>query len=292
MVRAYIDAGLLLEARDYDGARAAFEALANEGGWDAEQMAYEARYRQAAAYADADDYDDAVRIYAELAGVAYKGSAELVDRTKFRQAVYLLGEKDGSVRALTILKKLQDDGFRDDALDDTVLEAREAVLQDGISQYRWGNYQTAYTVYFSQIPDYEASYIFIMLCAAHHASPVLQELYSADTVVEALKSRFYFEDTGKLLVGSWDIACAFLKGTWRTKGGGDDLEMTAVEGGYKAVSTLPTRYTGTFDIEDGILSIKTSSGNYHDEFKITVQDPDTIIIHCYEDGRTYTLYRA
>lgn len=291
MVRAYIDAGLLLEGRDYAGAQAAFETLAHEGGWDAERLFFESYYRQAAAYADADNFNDAVRVYTDLSAVQFKDSEELVDKTKFRQAAYLLYVKGDSARALRILTQLQDDGFRNGPLDDTVLDAREAVLQDGIFQYRSGDYQAAYKLYFSQIPDEEASYPYIMLCAAHGASYTLQQQYSVDTVVEALKSHFNLEDADEVLVSTHEIACTFLTGTWRTKGGGDYFKMTKESESYRAIATMPTHY-GKYAIRDGIITIKTSSGDYRDEFKVTVAGPDTIMMYCYEDGLTYTLYRA
>lgn len=87
---SYIDAGLLLDARRYDEAIAAFEALGTFEG--AEGCIREANYRKAARLADQQRYDEAVALYESLAD--YRDSVNRALNTRLRKANYCAEQQD------------------------------------------------------------------------------------------------------------------------------------------------------------------------------------------------------
>jgi hypothetical protein len=83
--RAYVDAGLALQAQKFDAAIQGFTLLGAQ--FHAEELARESLYQKAAFNAGEGRYDDAVALYAELGD--YKDSADLVKETKYQKAASL-----------------------------------------------------------------------------------------------------------------------------------------------------------------------------------------------------------
>ena len=320
---AYIEAGRLMTSHNYEEANLEFQELS--GFLNADDMAKEAKYRRAFQYADADDFNNAIRLMDSLSGEGYRDSAERALELQFRKGVYLLREEnkfDEANKIFSMLAKKGYDGaeemqyetqyvwalylvdqeqyvlaYKKLAAIRNYADARECkeTLSDLMyskaqALYRAGHYKSAEKL-FECISLYKDSKKYLTLIRARGKLSTQENLTN---IVKEVVSIFYFEDAPELLVSEGNIACYFLLGTWWTSRGEYYFKMERANNGeYNFLNsyTLPS-FGGLFTIEDGVYSVSGDGYKNKPQYRFTLLTPDSMEVYCYKNGATYTLYRA
>ena len=307
----YVAAGEALSAGDYEGAKAGFAALS--GYMDADTMVLEADYRRAEALLDAGEYDEAAKVFASLAELEYSDALNKSIDAEYQKGIYLLNNGDyvraGAVFALLMnrLEFVDDEQYQEAAFQYAMalvgqnkwvmaykelmeidnypktVEIMPAFKEDmynaGASFYEKYREQrdssdlsNAYAI-FEALADYKESEKYLVLLCARRES--------VDSYVEELMEIFYFEDAAEIL----SRADGFLDGAWRSK---DGYYFTFESEEERVATNIPEcegiKYKVTFLIR--LLTKKVNN-----RIDLTALTPDCIEIFCYQNGRTYTLYR-
>lgn len=313
---AYIEAGQLMAARNYEGAKAGFESVS--GYLNADELAKEADYRHAVQYADANEFDKAISIMTALEKIGYRDAADKVLEIQYRKGVYLLMEKANFAEANQIFTQLAEkkyDGAEEmqketqylwagALIEDEdyvgaykkltsiknysdvkeVLEALEEVIYvEGKNLYYSEKFSEA-KKRFDCISSYGDSKKYLTLIGAHSSSR-----FVSDSEVNSLINIFYFEDASELLLSTQAMGEKFLLGRWR----GDGYYFTMKEDGHINYNLPGFNYGDYYRIEDGIMLLYPE--NYYNRtkalFAFRAVTPDCIEVFCYQNNRTYTLYR-
>ncbi|MBR2880589.1 MAG: trypsin-like peptidase domain-containing protein, partial [Oscillospiraceae bacterium] len=241
---AYLDAHALLADCKYEEAKAAFAILGKY--IDSAQMMCEVDYRHAAQCAEDNEFDVAIALFAALAEVEYKDSAEKVYETRYKQGAYILYELKDFKTAQEIFKALQSEGyenaagminevdylwawsyfesgeyieaykkFRDikDYLDSNkaMEDLTELIYSEGQELYRSGDYVQA-AINFYCVEDYSKSKDYLVLIHIHKYG-------NTNADAKTLLDLFYLEDAADLLLKHHEIAEEILRGTWESRDG-------------------------------------------------------------------------
>ena len=318
-LKPYVEAGLLLEKRDFSAANEAFGKLA--GYKNADSCAWESLYRYAAQKADANDFEAAAAQYRILADNGFKDSEQKLMDTEFREGVWLLNTKNAYADALEVFESLDAQGYEKAAemiaetnyrwavelyldetrliegyqkmqtvqgyadADDVLAYMRQGLYEVGQAYYADGSKQTA-KQYFEQLPGYRRSDDYLFLISQSSS------LNRSKRKFNKLLSHMGFEDANLLLLVDQEYAEYYLAGKWKKSNGSTVFTM---EEDGSVTDDLPTVLNGScyYFIQDGYL--KTYQGdsriNAKNDKHITVVDRNTIEVYCYKDGKTYTLYR-
>lgn len=277
----YIEAGRLLETRNYDAAYRIFEKL--DDYLDSMQLSNEAEYRLALQHADKGNFDLAIRTLDYLKAIHYKDSTEKIKDIKYRWAWSLIDEGK-YIEALNKLNTIT--GYSD--VDDTIVALTETIYLEGQDLYYNGDYDGAKEL-FEYLSPYKDSYKYLALIDARD----WRAYVDIENTVTKLVEIFYFEDAAELLVSNTDIACQFLLGNWETSDGEYYFEIELSndeEYSYWSSYNLPW-YGGSFIIENGIYSVSDDSYEDKPQYAFTLLTPDCMDIYCYKNSKTYTLYR-
>ena len=110
--------------------------------------------------------------------------------------------------------------------------------------------------------------------------------------IDAAAENFDFADTARVLLWNVDVATYFLFDHWYTDSGLYLKWHIDKVGGfyYTRSNKLSTAISNTVSIHDGYLRVDINTSNKL-VFHITLTDPDTIDLYCYEYDKTYTLTR-
>lgn len=276
----YIEAGTLMEQRQYMEAKELYESI--PGFLDSDVMVMEADYCYAAQLADANDFDIAAKVYRALAKENYKDSATKETETKYRKALYIMYEQQDYLRAYNHLKKSDYDDMSN--ISDVRNELKELLYTEAIIYYMDGQLDLAEKRF---LEGYKDSDKYRLLITAQTGS------HSDEDLVKDLIDMFYFANTSEVLLSTGSLATGFLRGTWK----GDGYYFT-IDDDYSCSHNFPRVATGesTYYIEDGIYTIKIDAKNwrditFHDQFHITAIAPNCIEVFCYKNNQTYTLYK-
>ena len=312
---AYVEAGQLMEARQYQQAKALFDTL--PGCYSADELSLEADYRYALQLADANDFDSAIDIMKGLSGSGYKDAASQLMDIQYRKGLYLLYEEESYSTASTLFGQLAKSGY-DGAADmqkealylwawalydkekyidayeilegirgysdvnDVIVNIRELVYLEGQILYYEGKYPQARD-HFECISFYADSQKYLTLITAHTSS------FSSTYIVDDLIDIFYFEDAADLLLSKNQFGIEFLRGRWT----GDGYYLNINKDNYLSYNLPWFNYGEYYKIEDGkvLFYYENRPNDTKALFKITAITPDCIQVFCYKNSRTYTLYR-
>lgn len=314
---AYIEAGQLMAARNYDGAKTGFESVS--GYMNADELVKEVDYRHAVQYADANEFDKAISIMSALEKQGYKDAADKGLEIQYRKGVYLLMEKSNFAEANKIFTQLAKKKYNgaEDMQKETqylwaaaliededyvgaykkligiknysdvkeVLEALEEVIYaEGQNLYYSEKFSDAKTR-FDCISSYRDSKKYLTLIGAH-ASDVW---YVSDSMVDSLVNIFYFEDAAELLLSTQAIGEKFLCGAWK----GDGYYFTMDDEGSISYDLPWFDYGDFYKIEDGhiLLHPEDNENDTKTLFSFLAVSPDCVEVFCHKNNRTYTLYR-
>ena len=314
---AYIEAGQLMSARNYADAKTGFESVS--GYMNADELVKEADYRHAVQYADANEFDKAISTMSALEKLGYKDSADKVLEIQYRKGVYLLMEKANFAEASKIFTQLAKKKYNgaEDMQKETQYLWAGALIEDedyvgaykkltGIKNYSDVKevlealeeviYAEGQTLYYSEkfseakkrfecISSYSNSKKYLTLIGAHTSN----SWSVSDSMVNSLINIFYFEDAAELLLSTQAMGEKFLCGTWR----GDGYYFTMKDDGYINYNLPWINYGDYYRIEDGIMLLypENSYNNTKALFAFEAVSPDCIEVYCYQNKRTYTLYR-
>lgn len=178
--------------------------------------------------------------------------------------------------------------------DDVMACFKEIVYQDACRKYQDEqngkvDYMATSMSYFSLIPHYKDSDKYLTLIDASSCEDVLE-------IID-------FKNAKEVLVSNSSIAEEFLCGTWKTADGAYYFSMQEREdGSHYASYTLPwvDMSNSYYCIRDGIYFLyDKSKGNFFNindvdnkyVFKFTVINRNELLVYCYKDGSTYTVFR-
>lgn len=312
----YLEANELLVKREYSEAKHIFDAIS--GYMDADILAQEADYRYAMQCADANDFDNALTVMANLRAYGYKDSTEKSLEFQYRKAVYLLYEKKDFSEANKIFEELVRKGYENAAemqketqylwacsyiekdeyiaayrkmdtirgysdVNNILINLQEVIYNEGQEYYHKGNYFAARDC-FTCISTHSDSDKYLALIAARIN-------ISNDTLTHVLNliNYFYFEDAADLLLSNQAFGEIFLLGTWENEG----YYFTMKEGGGTSYNLPWFDYGDYYRIEDGdiLLYPENNENDTKTLFSLTAITPDCIEVFCYKDYKSYTLYR-
>lgn len=312
----YVEAGQLMEKRNYDAAKQVFSSLS--GYMQADSLVKEADYRYALQCADANDFDEALKIMAELEQNGYADAQEKIVELKYRNGVYLLYKEGQFIKAGQIFAILAREGY--EPAEEMVMEASylwamdmidneqyvdayqllsnikdysdteevmevlaEILYLEGIDNYHKGNFGEASKA-FRCIGDYADSPKYLTLISGRSPQWDVE-----DSLLEDLITIFDFEDAAEVLLCSQELAEQFLCGTWR----GDGYYFTMDEDGGISYNLPWLDYGDYYKIEDGMVLLypDEDENDTRQLFAFAAISPDCVDVYCYKNSRVYTLYR-
>lgn len=317
---AYIHAGELMESRNCEEAKKEFEALS--GYLNADEMAKEAYYRQAAQCADANDFFGAIEIMTELSEGGYKDSKEKLLEIKYRYGIYLMQEECDYKAAEIVFRQLIKSGYGPaeemkkenqyqwafyqldqkayvaayqrlatikgySNVDECMESLTELMYLEGQKLYRGGKYTDAEQI-FECITPYADSEKYLVLSRMRKYS-AWSSWYVDEEDAKTLINNFYFEDAAEILLSGQGIAEWFLKGTWK----GDGYYFKIDEDGNTNYNLPWFNYGDWYKIQNGryLLYPDGKENSTKTLFTITAVNPDCIRVFCHKNNQSYTLFR-
>lgn len=312
----YIEAGKCLAERNYQDSADIFKEMLDY--LNAAELAQEADYRRSLQYADSNYFDAAVRILEDLSKKGYKDSATKLLEIQYRHGVYLLYENEDYKAASDLFLELAEKGYADaqrmeyeaqylwafdligkeqyvfaykklnnikdySDVKSTLDNLTELMYLEGKSLYYDGDYAKARELLYC-IWEYKDSKNYLPLIDARISKKLPQQS------VPALKEIFYFEDTAELLLSNQSLAKVFLSGTWR----GDGYYFKLEENSGQIFYNLPWfDYGDYYKFVDGYLLLypKNNESQTKKLFQFEALSPDCIEVYCYQNNKSYTLYR-
>lgn len=274
----YIDAGILMDQRQYMNAKALYESI--PGFLNSDVMVLEADYSYAAQLADANDFRGALSKYASLADENYKDSKAKEKEVRYRRYLYLMYEEQDYLTAYNYLIASQYDDMNN--ISDIRNELKELLYNEAVNYYLDGQYDQADTRF---VKGFKESDKYLLLIKAR------KNINFSDKEVKKLIDMFYFEDTAEILLSKPKLALVFLRGTWK----GDGYFFT-IDENHSCSNNLPKAIFDeyhAYNIDDGnyvVTSIADRNQTYK-QFHITAIAPDCIQVFCYSNNQTYILHK-
>lgn len=315
----YLAADELLEKRQYEDAKEAFSEL--DGYLHADELAQEADYRHALQLADSSDFDQSLKLMGALKEAGYRDAEEQALEIQFRKGMYLLYEKKEYQAARNLFKKLMGEGYSQaNGMEDEVQyqwaisliesgncyrahqklkeivdyadvkeilpQVTEAVYIEGKEDYYNEKYGAAWDM-FREVNGYMDSTKYINLI---HARQMGSSWDDYEGAVDSLIQIFDFEDAAEVLLENNSMATTFLRGKWKTSDGKYFFEMKKNGGTSYDLPWFDDKGFEYYFIENGIYYL---GGTKEDkpQYKFTLLTPDSMLVYCYKNGSTYTLYR-
>lgn len=310
---AYVEAGCLMTQGQYQDAAEKLKAL--PGYLDADAMAMEADYGLVLQYADAGDFENARTLMEQLVEQNYEDGPKKMQALRYQEASYQLYEEKDFETAYKAFKQLDKEaypGAKDMACEALYQWAMDLILNEkyaaayhkldsirdysGVQEtlktladlmyaeaqklYREGEYAQA-EVLFSCISSYKDSQKYITLIGARSFPYDV-----SDKMLRDLIKMFDFEDTPEVLIYG---NCGFLQGRWS----GDGYYFTMKEDGRISYN-LPSSYYGDYyRLEDGYILFYPANDWMATKktFHIEALSPDCIKVYCYQNNKSYILYR-
>lgn len=323
----YIEAGKLMDARQYDEAKSAFASVLEY--LDAEELMLECDYRHAAQYADANEFSKAAALFSSLEEKQYKDAGKKVLETQYRNGIFLMNEQQKYNDAYLLFDSLEKKGYQDATLmkDEAryqwalaliesgdyllayeklesipaysdvpeILPALKELMYDyGQSLYRQGDYEEA-EPYFDCIDSFRDTSAYLTLIELHldhYFFDVIKfdlsyPLTLAKEYYEKLSPLFDFEDTTEVITKY--LLAVHLQGTWS----GDGYSFTLGKDGSCSYTLPSSDYGDHFYLSEGKFYTYPNNWDFAAKpmFSFTLVSRDCIKVFCYQDSKTYTLYR-
>lgn len=243
-----------------------------------EDPAWAAEYQKIRQYMDDGNFAEAIALLEELENRGCDDAADMLKEVKYNWAL-ALAENGDHIGAYEKLKDITDYADAQQQLE----QQRDAIYAEGKTLYAEGNY-------------YEAEKRFLRISSTHPDAPKYMTLINArnyvpsESLVEELKSIFFFADANRVLMYNYGLACIYLRGTWQSLDG--HFFIMSDEG--NCVYSLPYEPHGNkFYIQEGTLSLydRSNARDLKATFEITPLMPNCISVYCHQDGRTYLLFR-
>lgn len=279
----YVDAGILMENRQYTKAKELLETI--PGYLNADDLMLEADYCHAAQLADANDFINAIRKYNLLASQNYKDSKAKALETRYRQGLYIMYEQQNYLAAYTNLKNSDYNEMSN--ISEVRNELRELLYQEAVMYYRKDELDIAKSRF---VDNYKDSDKYLLLIKGKQPFWwYFNDNNKKDA--EKLIDLFYFEDTPKVLLFNHEVATVFLEGTWRSSTGGKYFTMN--KDGYISYNLPWFNYGDYYKISDGDLLLypKNDESATRSLFSFSAITPNQIEVYCHKDGSTYILTR-
>lgn len=275
----YLRAGTAMERGLHEDARNVLENLPRNYR-DTHNLLLEIDYQQAKAVLEQCDYALAIRLFAPLKDAGYLDSPELYCRARMEQAnqeiaqIHTIADVKSGLQTLDTLIS---EGYIPAKV--AKHNALELIYDHGISLYESEIYNVAVR-YLQLAEGYSHADDYIDLCYAYYNELSLDDLWD-------LRS---YEDASSLLLEDYYLT-KFLQGSWYTRDRGYHLSMSA--NGYLSYTLPWVDFGDCYRIEAGEIRLYYDR-NYYDAiglYKITIVSWREISVYCYQNNRTYTLYR-
>lgn len=274
---AYIEAGRLMESREYARAAEAFDDLGNYE--DASNLTNESNYRLALQYADKNIFHASVILLNKLGEVNYSNAKEKTQEIQYRWVWSLIdeGKYNEAYDKLKILGNYP-------GAKETLNDLTELMYLEAQTFYAKNSYVEAEKL-LNRIKSYKDSSKYITLIKAHDQPTY----FNTESNVNSLIEIFYFEDAAELLLSNQLYAEQFLLGKWC----GDGYYFTMKESGNISYDLPWFDYGDYYRIENGkiLLYPENDESKTKTLYEFTAISPDCIVVLCHKNGKTYTLYR-
>lgn len=113
------------------------------------------------------------------------------------------------------------------------------------------------------------------------------EKLNAESMTQRLMDLFYFEDASDIILKSEEYLQEYLMGKWS---GGRYYFTMEKKKNYYTTFNLPWFDFEYYSLEDGVYMVHGSFGE-KPMYRFTLLTPDSMLVYCYKNGSTYTLYR-
>lgn len=285
VLEEYIEAGLMLNRKQYVEAENSFRKIAPYQ--NSLYFINESMYQHGLAYLSTGDYSNSIKVFSSLANIGYKNSKEKgIDGYLLLINDLYQGGPDNQhnlVMALNAYHELEI--FSNKNVDDVKEKIYSSIYSLAEKKYKEKQFPVAKSL-FERIGDYKDSSKYINLCElSWQYGKDIEEYY-----LSALQN-IHFADTKKVLVRSIWVAERFLTGTWKSLNGEYYFKM--VDDTEHSVSFNLPAFSSTkpsYIIGEGVFSLFSGLGSTR-YFKFTIVDADTINVYCFQNKKTYTLYR-
>ena len=318
---AYLTAGCEMTDNDFAAAKEDFEALGDYRA--SKELADGMTDREIQYLASQKQYDEAIKLFRQSdnkdlkaqvyydAGMYYLREAKNgekaqqllthaqsigidVDQNLFAEAYYQwavnLTEEESYFEALHCVRQAQalHSGEYEEAIQ-LIETITETMYNKGIEEYRAGRYSEAGT-WFSNIDKrYKRCKDYLNLIYARRKDTQNNRIDFQD--LTCMKELFDFEDTSSILLTNSLWLNAFLEGTWHSEGG--DYYFTVAHEGNVSCNLPEFGFGDYYRFNNGVYELyRESDGASQPLFEFTLLSPDSINVYCYQNGRTYTLYRG
>ena len=280
----YIEAGSLMEHRQYAKSKELFESI--PGYLNTDTMVLEVDYCHAAQLADANDFDNAVRKYTLLAAENYKDSKIKAKDVRYRRGLYILYEEQNYLKAYNYLSNSEYNDMNN--ISEIRNELKELLYAEAVELYREGNLDEADERFLEGYKDGDKYQLLIKVQQSYYSWGLDGNI---EEDVQKLIDNFYFEDTSEVLLSKDTLAEEFLRGNWKSTKGGKYFKMD--DEGYISYNLPWFDYGDYYKIENGELLLypKKDEKATKTMYTIVAIAPNQIQVYCHKDGSTYTLNR-
>lgn len=326
----YVEAGKLLEAREFDEAKTIYSSL--PGYLDSDEFVLECDYRHAAQYADANDFDNAIALYTSLEGEGYKDAGAKIQETQFRKAVYLLDKEGNYQAAYALLDQLDKEGYsgademKNEAqyrwawalieeedyigaykkldsirgysdVNEALYALTEVMYYKGVELYRQGEYEEA-RKYFSYTTSFQDTSSYQALIEVH-LNTAIYWYEEFDLMGFSTSSDETLCQSLIPLIGFEDASEMLMRYHGiaevflRGTWSGEGYYFTMEEDGHVSYNLPSIRYGDYYCINNGeyLLYPEDDKDNTKPQFSITVVSSNCIEVYCYQDHSTHVLYK-
>ncbi len=266
----YQNAVSLLKDDNYIGALEAFEGVGNYK--DTQKMMKECKYQQALSLLKNGDNEGAKKIFDTLSD--YKDVASMSKECDYKTALGKMHSGD-LLAAYDIFEALGNYSDSEKQLETIGTLA----YNKGVELYHNESYNEA-KKYFDKSSDKERTSDYLKLIKAHNG-----EISDASD----LYSLIDFEDTKEILLSDKYI-CEFMLGNWEDSSGNYVYFFREEKDSIVTRANLPGsgKY---YRVNDGIHYLGDDESGWKKQWSYTIITKNKIEVYCYNDGKTYILYR-
>lgn len=159
-------------------------------------------------------------------------------------------------------------------------DLKQEIYQEGQSYYHAKVDGTA-KIYFNAVKGYKRSDDYITLIKA--------DSFDYSVKYDDLEKLIGFEDTNEIILKNFIYRDKFLEGTWKTQN--KSHYFTMKEDG-SVTYNLPSKWYGNYySIYNGIYKEGKENEDGTAVFRFSIVGKDSMNVYCYQNGKTYKLYR-
>jgi len=276
-----------LSAGDYDQAKAIYESIGFYS--DSSTMAKECVYQKADSLLKEGNPTEAKKFFSEVEGLDDSVPKKLIE-CDYQIAMQHIEAKE-YVQAFDALKCPLENEYLES--ETHMLDVVKNLYGTGVTQYRNDAFEDAEMSFVK----YEEGTKLVGIAAEVDYGKYLKLIEAhlrGVKDISTLYSLLDFEDTKEILISDAYIG-KFLMGRWNDSAGNKIEFVQKTDGGsnkVKFICNLPFEKYTNYEIRDGIQYHGTvDTDKWEKSLRYEVSGKNTIMVYCYANGKTYTMYR-